>query len=53
MRPVQSHKPAALLTRKQATLVPNLTTATLERAERLFIRLNSLIRTRQLAHHWH
>jgi predicted ATPase len=37
------YKPAALLIREQATLVPNLTVATLERAERLFIRLNSLI----------
>lgn len=38
------YKPAALLIREQAILVPNLTAATLERGERLFIRLNSLIR---------
>ena len=38
------YKPAAVLIREQATLIPNLSAATLERAERLFIRLNSMIR---------
>lgn len=37
------YKPAAVLIREQATLIPQLSTATLARAERLFIRLNTLI----------
>jgi hypothetical protein len=38
------YKPAAVLIREQATLIPQLSTATLDRAQRLFIRLNSLTR---------
>lgn len=41
---ISHYKPAALLIREQATLVPAISAATLERAERLFTRLNSLIR---------
>lgn len=37
------YKPAAVLIREQATLIPQISTATLDRAQRLFIRLNSLI----------
>ncbi|MBF4996924.1 AAA family ATPase [Nocardia sp. BSTN01] len=39
------YKPAALLLREQAKFIPKLSDATLERAEQLFIRLNSLIRS--------
>ena len=39
------YKPAAVLLREQATLVPRLTAQTLERAEQLFVRLNALLRT--------
>lgn len=38
------YKPAAFLIREQATLIPQISTATLDRAQRLFNRLNSLIR---------
>jgi hypothetical protein len=37
------YKPSAVLIREQAALIPRLSTATLERAERLFARLNSLV----------
>ncbi|MFD3704673.1 AAA family ATPase [Nocardia sp. NPDC058658] len=38
------YKPAVVLLREQATLIPRLSSTTLERVEELFIRLNSLIR---------
>ena len=38
------YRPAAVLLREQATLVPKLTKGTLERAGKLFERLNELIR---------
>ncbi|WP_086664242.1 ATP-dependent nuclease [Lentzea kentuckyensis] len=38
------YKPAAVLVREQATFIPKLSTDVLDRAERLFIRLNSLVR---------
>lgn len=38
------YKPAAVLIREQATLIPLLSAATLARAEQLFIRLNALIK---------
>lgn len=39
------YKPAALLIREQADLIPRISKATLERAERLFARLNTLVAT--------
>ncbi len=39
------YKPAAVLLREQATLLPQITPATLERSEQLFIRINGLVRT--------
>jgi hypothetical protein len=39
------YKPAGVLIREQATLIPQLSITTLDRAEQLFTRLNSLIRT--------
>ena len=40
------YKPAAVLIREQAALIPRLSAATLDRAERLFIRLNALIKNK-------
>ncbi|WP_280448597.1 AAA family ATPase [Nocardia brasiliensis] len=41
---INHYKPAVLLLREQVALIPKLSSATLERAEQLFVRLNSLIR---------
>jgi len=38
------YKPAVTLLREQATLVPNIGPATLERAERLFLKINKLLK---------